>query len=92
MSTLLSPDEAELLKRRLAAQQYPAEVVAEKTLAVYKALLRESPRIRASNFNELAEPDLALLFDLYDARFFDGGLRASSMPRLRRSCFASPAG
>jgi hypothetical protein len=88
MSTLLSPDEAELLKRRLAAQQYPAEVVAEKTLAVYKALLRESPRVRASNFNELAEPDLALLFDLYDARFFDGGLQrlldAEAAPLLFR--------
>ena len=74
MSTLLSSRETDAAKRLLSGLHYPAEAVAEKTLAIYKALLRQSPRVRAGNFGELAEPDLALLFDLYDASFFGGGL------------------
>ena len=69
------PHDADALKRLLAGLQHPPELVAEKARAVYGDLLRRSPRVTAPNFTRLAEPDLALLFDLYDGRFFAGGLR-----------------
>ncbi len=88
MSTLPPPPDADVLKRLLASRQHPAATVAEKTLAVYRDFLRQSPRVRGGNFDELAEPDLALLFDLYDASFFDCGLHrlldAEAAPLLFR--------
>ena len=63
------------LKRLLAGVQHPPTAVAEKVRGVYHDLLRQSPRIRSGNFTQFADPDLALLFDLYDERFFAGGLR-----------------
>ena len=74
MSTPPSPQDAAALKHSLAARRYPAAAAAEKGLAVYRDFLRQSPRVRAGDFDELAVPDLALLFDLYDGGFFDGGL------------------
>ena len=89
MSSAPSPQDAEVLKRLLAARQYSAEAAADKALAVYRELLRQSPRVRAGDFGELAAPDLALLFDLYDGRVFDGGLQrlldAEAAPLLFRT-------
>src|SRR3954468_8584293 len=58
--------------RRLLALRPPPELIAEKSRAVYEAVLRESPRVRTGNFTTIAPADLALLFDLYDAHFFAG--------------------
>jgi hypothetical protein len=63
--------------QRLLALHYPAGVVADRTRAIYEAVLRDSPRVRAGNFSFIAPPDLALLFELYDTHFFAGGLRAA---------------
>ena len=67
--------DADALKRLLAGLCHPPAAIAEKAHAVYAELLRQSPRVRLGNFTHLAGPDLALLFDLYDDRFFMGGLR-----------------
>jgi len=69
----LSPD-AEVV-RELLALRYPPEAVAQKSRAIYEALLRDSARVRAGNFSFIAPPDLALLFEHYDAHFFAGRLR-----------------
>jgi hypothetical protein len=61
--------------RPLLGLHHPSEVVAARTRTIYDALCRDSPRVRHGNFDFIAPPDLALLFDLYDAHFFDGGLR-----------------
>jgi hypothetical protein len=71
---MLSPTSDSVL-HRLLALQYPPAVVADKTRAIYQAMLRDSPRVRSGNFDFLASPDLALLFELYDAHFVDHGLR-----------------
>jgi hypothetical protein len=92
----------------LLAQHYPPDEVARCTRAIYEALLRDSPRVREGNFHLIAAPDLALLFDLYDAQFFSGRLRTllnaagtpvsfQMSPRLTRSAgvtkrFQRPAG
>jgi hypothetical protein len=60
---------------RLLALRYSPAEVAVRSLAVYEALLRDSPRVRAGNFTFIAPPDLALLFELYDTHFFAGRLR-----------------
>jgi hypothetical protein len=60
----------------LLALHHPAGAVAAKGRAVYEAVCRDSPRVRHGNFAFLAPPDLALLFDLYDAHFFAGRFRA----------------
>jgi hypothetical protein len=60
----------------LLALHFPPEAVATRTRVIYEALCRDSPRVRHGNFPYIAPPDLALLFDLYDGHFFDGGLRA----------------
>ena len=67
--------DADALKRLLAGLCHPTAVIAEKVHGVYGDLLRQSPRVRTGNFTRFAEPDLALLFDLYDDCFFMGGLR-----------------
>ena len=83
------PHDADAWKRHLAALHYPAAAVAEKVRGVYGELLRQSPRVRRGNFTHFAEPDLALLFDLYDGRFFAGGLHrlldAAASPLLFRT-------
>jgi hypothetical protein len=70
--------------RRLVALRYSEPEVAARTRAIYETLLRQSPRITVGNFTCAAPADLALLFDLYDASFFEGGarqlVRASGAP------------
>ena len=68
---------ADALKRLLAGVQYPPAAVADKVRGVYDELLRQSPRIRSGLFTQFGDPDLALLFDLYDERFFAGGLQSA---------------
>jgi hypothetical protein len=68
------PDPAESA-RSLVTLAYPPDRVAQMTRAVYEAVLRQSPRLTQGNFTSIAPADLALLFDLYDAHFFTGGLR-----------------
>jgi hypothetical protein len=65
---------ASLAQPLLALRYTPAEV-AVRTRRIYDDLLRTSPRVRAGNFTAIARADLALLFGLYDATFFNGGLR-----------------
>jgi hypothetical protein len=68
-----APDAAAL--HRLLALQYPPAAVAGKTQAIYQEMVRDSPRVRSGNFDFIAPPDLALLFELYDSHFCDRGLR-----------------
>ena len=75
MSITPPPPDADAQKRLLAGLQHPPAAIAEKALAVHRDFLRQSPRVGAGEFERLAPSDLALLFDLYDARFFDGGLQ-----------------
>lgn len=78
------PDPA--IADRLVAARVPAEQVASRTRQIHDAVLRGSARITRGNFEHAADTDLALLFDLYDQHFFDGGLRrlvsASGAPLL----------
>jgi hypothetical protein len=71
---------------RLTAQRYSPDAVAVKVRAIYENVLRQSPRITSGNFTAAAASDLALLFELYDEQFFQGGLnylvRASGAPLL----------
>jgi hypothetical protein len=87
--TTMPPLDADALKRLLAGIQYPPAAIAEKFRAVYDDLQRQSPRIRSGDFAHLAAPDLALLFDLYDCRFFNHGLQrlldAEGCPLLFRT-------
>ena len=69
--------DADSLKRRIAGLRYSPAEVADKTRGVYADFLSQCPRIRNGDFSHLAPPDLALLFDLYDCRFF-----AHSLSRL----------
>jgi hypothetical protein len=63
------------LKARLAAIQHPPESIATKFQTIHSALLAGSPRIREPNFSLIAPADLALLFELYDAGFFETQLQ-----------------
>ena len=81
--------DADALQRLLAGIQYPPALIAEKARAIYDDILRRSPRVQTGNFTQIVEPDLALLFDLYDERFFSGGLHrlldAADSPLLFRT-------
>ncbi len=62
------------LTDRLTALRYSTEEVARKARTIYEIVLRQSPRITTGNFTAAAASDLALLFELYDEQFFQGGL------------------
>ncbi len=49
--------------------------VLSRTRTIYETVLRQSPRVTVGNFNCIAPSDLALLFELYDEKFFAGGAR-----------------
>lgn len=72
------------LIRRLVELRYPSDEVAARTKAIYERILRDSPRVRAGNFTQIAAADLTLMYELYDERFFAGGLaqlvKASGAP------------
>jgi hypothetical protein len=59
----------------LLALRYPPEQVAARARLIYEALLRPPSGLGSGNFVALATGDLALLFDLYDGHFFQGGVR-----------------
>jgi len=82
MSVAPLPPGADSLKRRMTGLRYTAAEVAEKTRGVYDDFLRQSPRVHGGDFAHIVAPDLALLFDLYDGRFFEHGL--SRRPPWRR--------
>jgi hypothetical protein len=60
---------------RLLALRYAPDQIANLTRDIHAAVLRDSPRLRQGNFEAIAAADLALLFDLYDGRFFAGQMR-----------------
>jgi hypothetical protein len=63
------------LKAHLAVTQHTPDSIAAKFQSVHGALLNGSARIREPNFGLIGTADLGLLFDLYDAAFFDNRLR-----------------
>jgi hypothetical protein len=63
------------MSRLLALRHSPGEV-ASKVAKIYRAVLDRSEHLREGNFEAIAIPDLRLLFDLYDAEFFGGLLKA----------------
>ncbi len=74
MSALPAAQNDDLLKRQIAGLLYTPAEIAEKTRGVHDDFLRQSPRVHNGDFAHLVGPDLALLFDLYDCRFFEHGL------------------
>lgn len=69
---------------RVVSRRYSPEEIALRARAIYETTLRQSPRVTTGNFTAIAADDLALLFRLYDERFFGGDLGrlilASSAP------------
>ncbi|SIO61285.1 hypothetical protein SAMN05444166_6708 [Singulisphaera sp. GP187] len=57
---------------RLWSLHHTADEVARRNRHIYDAMLHGSEHVRVGNFTALGSVDLRLLFDLYDARFFDG--------------------
>ena len=58
----------------LLALQFDAADAVARQQAVYDAMLRDAPGGRDGDFDHVTPDDLAMLFDLYDGRFFDGDL------------------
>ena len=63
-------------RARLVGLNHAPAVVAERTRAIYATVLERSKYVGSGNFTAIAPNDLRLLFDLYDAAFFDGLLDA----------------
>jgi hypothetical protein len=57
---------------RLLALHHQASEVAARFRRIHDTVLERSKHIREPNFQALGTDDLQLLFDLYDAEFFDG--------------------
>jgi hypothetical protein len=74
MSPSLPVQDDDSLKGQIAGLLYAPAEVAEKTRGVYDDFHRQSPRVHGGDFAHLVAPDLALLFDLYDCRFFEHSL------------------
>jgi hypothetical protein len=53
----------------------PEPAIRDRVRDIEHALLLKSRYIRAANFTSIGSQDLALLFDAYDTRFFDGECR-----------------
>jgi hypothetical protein len=72
--------------RALLGIRFAEPDVVCRTRAIYETVLHQSSRITTGNFTCIASADLALLFDLYDERFFAGAarqlLRSSGAPLL----------
>lgn len=51
---------------------YTPDEVSALTAAIRVGLLRDSKHVRSGNFGRIATADLSLLFERYDADFFDG--------------------
>src|SRR5437660_862591 len=74
-TTMTTPAPPSDLVARLVALKYPADEAAAKTRSIYERILRDSPRVTAGNFAQIAPADLALMYELYDEHFFAGGMR-----------------
>jgi hypothetical protein len=61
---------------RLSALRHSSVEVASKVARIYRGVLDRSEHLRSGNFEAIGVADLRLLFDLYDAEFFDGLLTA----------------
>jgi hypothetical protein len=59
---------------RLGGLNHGPTVVAEQTRKIYDTVLARSKNVGKGNFTAIAPIDLRLLFDLYDAAFFEGQL------------------
>lgn len=74
------------------------DVISARTTAICETMLRESPHLRAANFTAIGTDDLAMLFRLYDERFFGGWLtqtvdgHAAGPLRFRLSSTMTKAG
>lgn len=64
-----------LSQRLPALLQLTSEDIFARTVRIYNQLLAESPRVQLGNFTNLAPLDLARLFELYDAHFFESLLQ-----------------
>jgi hypothetical protein len=70
------PKQADDRRARLVGLNHATAVVAELTRKIYDITLERSKHLGKGNFTAIAPNDLRLLFDLYDATFFDGLLDA----------------
>jgi hypothetical protein len=81
---MTAPAPVSEVSRRLVELRYPSDEAAAKARAIYERILRDSPRVRAGNFTQIAPADLSLMYELYDEHFFGGGLnqlvKASGAP------------
>ena len=59
---------------RLGGLNHGPSVVAEQARKIYDTVLARSKNVGKGNFTAIAPIDLRLLFDLYDAAFFEGQL------------------
>jgi hypothetical protein len=69
------PAASDAALHRLLALRLASADVAQRTQTIYEQVLRDSPRVRSGNFDFIAPPDLALIFELYDSHFYDGVVR-----------------
>ncbi|MCI1753079.1 MAG: hypothetical protein LKM36_09490 [Flavobacteriales bacterium] len=59
----------------ITGQKLRPEQVAERTVAIHLELLERSSYLKVPNFHIIHPQDLELLFDAYDAAFFQGAVR-----------------
>jgi hypothetical protein len=57
---------------RLLALHHSADEAARRNRHIYESMLARSKHVTTGNFVAIGRIDLQLLFDLYDAEFFDG--------------------
>ncbi len=74
VETLL--DDREVRRSRLLGLNHSPATVDHLARRIYDEVLKRSENLGAGNFTSIALTDLRLLFDLYDAAFFDGLLGA----------------
>lgn len=67
---------SDLADDALAGLAVPADQIPARFALIYRAMLAESPHIRAPQFERIGTDDLERLFRLYDAHFFGGRLAA----------------
>jgi hypothetical protein len=70
------PGQGDERRSRLLVLSHTPEVVAERARKIYDDVLERSKNLSGGNFTAISPGDLRLLFDLYDAAFFDGLLSA----------------
>ncbi len=65
------------LRIHVEMSELTAAQIAARTRRIYDTVLEESPSLNAGNFTTIHPSDLARLFALYDAGFFQAQLRAT---------------